>query len=238
MTAVELDRFASNYYRNPQPDQITRAIAAMGPSDFTEDRGHVFVGFFATVFAANPDRLEEWQKAIDRLHRPERKLLKEAVKLGHPGAILAQRGHRIALNDTYWGAFFASGDPAYLRRLASEMTLLDEYRAMDFMVGATAKWSLVRNAPAHPLVRSTLEAMAATESDARICQHIDDVLQKDPVIVRQEIVATRHSRNFLDGAFPAGSYWQGRSWSSLAVGAGAGLPPPPSYPNVLPSSRM
>lgn len=186
MTAMELDAFVVTYYTRPQPELIATAIAALEPSGFAEDRAEVFVGFFAEVFAANPVRMDEWRKVIDRQKGPAREVLRQALKTGEPDALLAGEFASIEFNDRCWGAFFASGNAAYLRKLAEQLPLIDKGDSRQFWAGATALWSLARNAPVHPLVRLTLAEVMA-DSDARTRNLIEEVLSQDPEAIRRKI---------------------------------------------------
>ncbi len=194
MTAEALDKFATYYYRNPRPELVAPAIEALGPSGFSKDRADVFVGFFAEVFAANPSRMAEWRELIDRQDRPTRKLLGRAVKFSRSGDLLSSDGHSIALNDMWWGAFFASGNPAYLRKLIDQLAVIhwaqivDEQYRKRLLVAITAMWSLARNAPEHLLVPVTLEAVR-TDADPLSRKMIDRLLAGDAEAVRQELLA-------------------------------------------------
>jgi len=208
MPAAELNIFATFYYRHPRPELVAGAIEAFGPSGFAQDRSQVFVGFFAEVFAANPDRRAEWRKLIDRQDPPGRGWLHSALYMNPARAILASTDHSVRLNDLCWGAFFASGNPAYLRRLVDQLRLIDGYSEQNqtpYWVGATAMWSLARNAPGHPLVRVTLEAIRK-ETDPRTRDLIDDLLRKDPSSIKREISDLR----------PKGSLDAGASWGTSA----------------------
>jgi len=191
MTSGEADRFATWYYRRPQPELVAQAIAGLS-TEFLKDRAEVFVGFFAELFAANPDRAEAWQKAGRQQGWTLSYVVDAAVKLSGPGAVLAEKQLSVEQNDRCWGAFFASGNPAYLRKLAEEVPLVDNNNARDFWVGATAMSSLARNAPEHPLVRTTLEAFRAT-AKPRTSDLIADVLGKDPAAIRDWIWAQAKS---------------------------------------------
>ena len=102
MTPQELDEFATYYYRQPRPELIPAAIEALGSSGFldpaTRDLGSprpngrfwVFVGFFAEVFAANPDRVEEWRR-VGAKDWATRDCLQAAAKF-RPGNEAANRG--------------------------------------------------------------------------------------------------------------------------------------------------
>lgn len=196
-SAEDLDRFAVYYYQHPQPELIGRAIESLGASGFLQDRDMVFTGFFAQVFAAHPDRVAEWRKIADRQDRPVRALFRKVRTLAKPDGWITLGDHSIAGNDLLWGAFFASGNPAYLRSLAALMPYIDDDTLPLFWVGATAKWSLARNAAEHPLVRTTLGAYRP-EANFRTGQLIDDVLTKDLEAIRSEIRATRQARRFTD----------------------------------------
>ncbi len=64
-------------------------------------------------------------------------------------------------NDVIWGAFFASGDAAYVINLINVACLYDgsdDY--LRFITAASAKWSLAANAFRHISVKRTLKAEA------------------------------------------------------------------------------
>ncbi|HVZ63603.1 MAG TPA: hypothetical protein VG936_03370 [Lacunisphaera sp.] len=182
MTPVELDRLATHYYQRPQPELIGRLIEGLGASGFLLDRRDVFVGFFARVFAANPDRIDGWRKIATQQDQGVQNVFASALVWGGPGAKPA-REVSVAQNDRDWGGYFASGDVEYLRRLAGEMHWVGERDDNNFWVGATAMWSLARNAAEHPAVRPTLEA-CRSEADGLTRVLIDRVLNKKPESVR------------------------------------------------------
>jgi hypothetical protein len=203
MTSAELDRFAAHYYLHPQPELIPAAIEALGPSGFMKDRRWVFVGFFTEVFAANPDRMPEWRKLIASTHWSTRDCLQTALKLSRPGVVLSLDGRWYyrpwailwlgnpwgRVNEMRWGAFYASGNPAFLRKVVDQLRLIDAIPSAPgsrFWEGADAMWTLARNAPEHPLVRVTLEVIRK-ESDPRTRDIISDVLTKDQSAIQEEI---------------------------------------------------
>jgi len=220
MTAQELDEFATYYYQQPRPDLIPAAIEALGPSGFLDatatatrpgGRFWVLVGFFAEVFAANPDRVEEWRR-LGTKDWATRDCLRAAAKFGRPGALLAVEGAWIlrpaavfslgnswgAANDARWGAFFASGNPAYVRRFVAQLPDVVALNADG--TGIDAMWSLARNLPAHPQVRATLEESRAT-ADPSTRALLDDLLTKDTETVRRNLVA-RIPRYAVTGGGP------------------------------------
>lgn len=206
MTAQEFTVFLTYYYRHPQPELISRAIESLAPSNFL-DRGntssdlfgqhrYTCVGFFAEVFAANPNRVAGWKKIIERPGQDgtTRYWLRRALHLRRPKAILAFGPDRpsdisdIDEDFVFWGAFFASGDPAYLRKLVDRLDYLDEADYSLFDAGGEAMVLFAYNGPHHPLVRHTLEAVRK-EVKPRTRQLIDDLLHKDLAAVLQEVAS-------------------------------------------------
>lgn len=218
MTAEELAVFVTYYYRHPQPELIARAIESLAPTKFL-DRGdmssyffhqsaYTCVGFFAEVFAANPDRVAEWEKLIDRRGQDgtTRFWLRKALQLRLPGAILAFGfGRPSDLSDldeifVYWGAFFASGNPAYLRKLVDRLENVDDANQAFFDAGAEAMVLFAYNGPHHPLVRQTLEA-ARKDVRPRTRELIDDLLNKEMAAVLQELWNMDHDPDSLPGNY-------------------------------------
>ncbi len=134
------------------------------------------MAFFSEVFAANPDRLPQWQVLIEKQDEQTKAALQRALSMSKAGGVLTLRGHSPELNDSYWGAFFASGNPAYLRKLVDQLRYFDERDDLAlFMAGASAKWSLASNAESHVIVRSTLET-AKRNADTRTQELITELL--------------------------------------------------------------
>ncbi len=156
-----------------------------------------FVGFFAELFAANPDRIEEWQRlgAKDWITRD---CLRAAAKFSRPGELLAVKGPYIlrpaaifslgnswgSANEARWGGFLASGNPAYLRQF------IDQLQEIDLVLGNPAALDamliLAAYAPAHPLIRTSLEAARADASE-KTRRYIDDLLTKNLREIQLEV---------------------------------------------------
>ncbi len=238
MTAQEFAQFATYYYQHPQPELITQAIESLGPSKFLDTgnrnsnrydpRGDTCVGFFAAVFAANPERVAEWRKVIDQggLDGRTRSWMRKALKLSRPGLI---REPELAPNDfdalgtsyTLWGAFFASGNPAYLKKVVNLLRFEDERL---FYAGANAMVSLAYNAPHHPLVHETLLAARAEEGPSTR-ELIDHLLNKDLEAIRQEARNMRLSFTYNS---------HGGNSDSLTTNPWGILPPSDPPPNFAP----
>jgi len=210
MTPAQLDEFATHYYLHPRPELIAAAIEGLDSSRFLEPgvgspigprlNGYfwTFVGFFAEVFAANPDRVDEWQKLGRKQEWQTRDCLQAALKYSQPGALLAVNGPWVlrpgailslgnswgSADEARWGAFFASGNAAYLRKVVAQLREIDPRDPT--VVSLAPMWSLARQAPEHPLVRTTLEA-ARADADPHTRALIDDLLTKDVEAIRKQV---------------------------------------------------
>jgi len=93
-------------------------------------------------------------------------------------------------NDLYWGAFFASGNPVYVKKLLQRVPLSDEREDFrTWATGATAKWSLASNAQQHPRVRAILEG-ERQGAGSRMREIIEDLLTGDPERFKKEMTET------------------------------------------------
>jgi tetratricopeptide (TPR) repeat protein len=190
-TQQDLGTFLMTYYMQPRPDLVCAAIQVMGSSGTLKNAAAVppMVAFFGEIFAANPAMLPQWQGVIEKQDKDTKEALERALSLGKkPGAVLKMEGHSAELNDMCWGAFFASGNAEYIRRLIKELDCFDERKDLRlFLVGATAKWSLASNAVRHYKVRLILET-ARANSQGRVKELINDALTQDPGKIKEEYV--------------------------------------------------
>jgi TonB family protein len=187
-TGNDVSAFMQEYYLRPQPELIAGFIDALHPTGYLEKETAIppLVAFFSEVFAANPERLSQWQVRIQKQDEQTQAALERAVSLSKAGGVLKLEGHSAQLNDMYWGAFFATGNPDYLSRLVGQLHYVDERNDFSlFMTGVSAEWSLASNAQSHILVRSTLET-AKINSDRRTQELISELLAQGPARVKQE----------------------------------------------------
>lgn len=183
-----LELFSQTYFRTPRPEMIADALQWFSESSFArqENSWSGYQGFFAEVFANNPDRLGEWQRIIVDMPRNVRSVLADAVQLAEAGGPQSMKVISPSTNDLYWGAYFASGNQVYVELLADRLKYLPERSDRNlYLTGATAKWSLSANARVHDEVRAALKSIRAG-FDPKIGAEIDDLLDKQPEQIRKE----------------------------------------------------
>lgn len=202
MTAEEIAQFATFYYQHPQPELIGRVLESLGPSKFfplrqyTADELHrAFkgIGFFAEVFAANPNRVAEWRKILDGTeeNRETRFWLQLASDPKRSNVLLnlqatgATNGLTFVAPDLLWGGFFATGNPEFLRKLVSRLDYASDDGGLHLKEAADIMVSFAYNAPHHPLIRQTLEE-SRKKANRYTRGVIDDVLEKDLVTIRRK----------------------------------------------------
>jgi hypothetical protein len=188
-TPEDVSAFVQTYYQRPRPELVGGLIEAFYSTGLAEraNAAAPFIGFFSEVFAANPAGVPEWQALGAKRGGSVRDVLERAVAFSKAGGVTTIGGHSPSTNDLFWGAFFASGRPEFLQKLADQLRYFRERDdLMLFMAGATAKWSLASNAESHPLVRSTLEGPTLV-ADQVTRDIIRELLTQGSVRVKQEI---------------------------------------------------
>jgi hypothetical protein len=229
MTAKEFAQFATYYYQHPEPELIGLAIESLGPSGFlgkegkrksiqSLQRAFMVVGFFAEVFSKNPERLAEWQTIMEESdkYRETQTWLRQAVASSAAATASVLEKPDLFGSSRYWGAFFASGDPTYLRKLVDQLQFVDDENLGAYFAGASAMENFAANSPHHPLVRQTLET-AREEVNPRTRKLIDDLLTKGLAAVQREIWDKNPVRQLSMGA---PDYLTQNPW-------GIAVPPPP-----------
>jgi hypothetical protein len=189
-TIPDIQSFMQSYYLQPRPQIIAGLIRAIQSSGFAQNAAAVppVVGFFSEIFAANPDQLSRWQMVIVKQDDQTKAVLNQAVSLSKAGGVLTLNQHSPAINDEYWGAFFASGNPKFIGKLVDQLRFFDEREDfLLFATAATAKWSLASNAQLRPRVRQIIEE-AKAGTDKRTQELIDQLLAQGPERVKQEMI--------------------------------------------------
>jgi hypothetical protein len=103
------------------------------------------------------------------------------------GGVLRLEGRSPEMNNRYWGAFFASGNALYIKRLLDLVPFAEERNDFNlWATGASAKWSLASNARQHVHVHVILEE-EKNRADKRTQELIDELLTRDPARIGQEM---------------------------------------------------
>ena len=183
-TLLDVGNFMLTYYLHPQPELIGNLIEALHPSGLLQiqkaNNINPVIGFFSEIFAANPNRLPQWQVLIAKQDVQTKAALDQALSAAKSGGVLKVSGHTAGLNDMYWGAFCASGNPKFVYRLVDQLQYFDERNDESlFFAGATAMWSLASNAKTQPAVHSAIED-ARTKADKRTQELISKLVTEDP----------------------------------------------------------
>jgi TonB family protein len=148
-TPEDVGAFMQTYYLRPRPELIADVVDALHSTGFLQKATAAppTIGFFSEVFAANPDRRPEWQVLIAKQDEQTKAALERALSESKAGGVRSIDGHSAELNDEYWGAFFASGNPDFLKKIIDQLRYSDERDDFSlFMTGVSAQWSLASNA--------------------------------------------------------------------------------------------
>jgi len=151
----------------------------------------VIVGFFSEVFLTTPSRLPEWQPVIDKQPGFAKSVLDSALLWSKAGGVLTLPGRSPQMAGFYWGAFYASGNPAYVKKLVELASFAAEQNDLPlWTMGSLSKFSLATNSRRHPALRSILEEEKRT-ADKPTRDLIDQILNRDPGRMQREMLAFR-----------------------------------------------
>lgn len=179
----------NHYYEAPQPERFVESIFELSRNGYFEQPHHipVGIGFVASLFRQNPDRVDEWLlycKALPAHH--QRLIFASLWYSGHPKGTEILEAHAAVtenpqlralierllarspvLEDTtvhsgrslhlQWGVFLATGDEATLRAIFEAVGDNDA-------IPLPQRWQLARNAAKHPRVREYCRRAAELET--------------------------------------------------------------------------
>ena len=172
------EEWLNNYYQHPTPDRFTSAVVELSRSGYFDEPSHVplAVGFIASVFAQNPDRVGSWlavSRALPVAHQrilasalwysgnskgptylrtlardagPEMRREVEALAATTPDLRTVNVRSAQSLN-LQWGAFLATGDAAPVRNILAALG-----SQSNSQLSQEVRWSLAQNAAQHPAV--------------------------------------------------------------------------------------
>jgi hypothetical protein len=172
------DRWLQSYYQNPRPADFLTAVHSLSREGALSapDRVASNIGFFAAVFAQNPQNVNYWLAETATLPEADRRVLAAAAwQAGNPRgarllremsatssaelrqeiAVLLERGAKPVsetpvLSDSSmnlrWGAFLADGDDRHV------LAVLSAFGSGERNLSTSARFSLAQNAAHHQRV--------------------------------------------------------------------------------------
>lgn len=192
LPAVAGAAWFDSYYQNPRPQDFLMAVHSLSASGRLDDAAQVptAIGFFATVFASHPQKVDTWLARTRDLPEAHRRILAAAAwKAGHTaGARLLRemtpagdetlrreiaaltRGLPATVADTpvrsasslnlQWGAYLASGQEQHI------LAIVEALGSQEPGLSKSAVITLARNAAAHPQVLAICQAEMARRPGA------------------------------------------------------------------------
>jgi hypothetical protein len=80
-TAGRWEQWLNTYYQHPQPEKVVQAAYGLNREGYFDQAGSVptAIGFFSTVFAANPDKVDGWFANFRELPVSEQRVMASAL---------------------------------------------------------------------------------------------------------------------------------------------------------------
>jgi hypothetical protein len=176
------------YYQHPEPTGLVNAVEDLSKSGYFDESGHAVMatGFFAQVFAQNPDKVEGWMSKLKFLPESHTRILALALwKAGNPlGAKILQSMSQSSSNagiaqmaskpgtavantpvlsassmNLQWGAFLATGDMKYI------VNILAAIGTGQPGLDEAARFALAKNAATHPLVMDICRSQLSSQPE-------------------------------------------------------------------------
>lgn len=198
-SSTSAEKWLNDYYKHPAPDQFASSILELSDSGYFEQQGNVplAIGFIASVFAQNPQRVDEWMDLTRNLPEAHQRILVSALWYSgsEKGAaylrrfardtnpalrqeLMAKLAQKPSLREAevrsasslnlQWGVFLATGEKAPVQSILAALATNDNAR-----LSQDVRWSLAQNATQHQRVLA-------------ICR---DELSRQPNAVRETLRA-------------------------------------------------
>ena len=190
--ARDYSKWMSHYYEAPQPDQVVPAVYSLSQEGYFDTAEHrtSAIGFFAQVFAKNPDRVDGWMAEFRNLPTSDQRLMAAALwysglptggdrlrKMARTSSpeiraeieqLAAQKP--VPLRDTpvlsesslnlQWGAFLASGDSQHI------VNVLAALGSREPGLSSRTRSALAHNAATHRRVYEICQTQLARQPEA------------------------------------------------------------------------
>lgn len=185
--------FTRSYSLNPHPERISEMILFLQQSGIPSDdkQTPAIIGFYAEVFAANPDRLPAWTEQMKATTGRTKEALELALKYAKDPQLLLKgdpNEEQPGYIDMCWAAFFASGKDVYLAAIVGRLHNLSDRKSLNrYVTAGTAQWSLSSNSRQDPRVKAYLQSALATASP-ETKKAITDALEQEPDLIKARMV--------------------------------------------------
>jgi hypothetical protein len=180
------------YYKDKDSSQMGDFMKWLQTSQMLERNTKAIfptAAFLSVIFADNPAKVTGWLKA-NNFNGNAKKAIETALWLNGDAETLKQFATKpenyarpaptklshapvasAAQLDVMWGAFFASGDPVYVKKVIGALESTDQ------MTQVAAQWSLGSNMKQHELVKQTVQSEAKIRN-GKVKQKLDELLAK------------------------------------------------------------
>ena len=185
------EAWLNHYYENPQPERFVTSIYELSRGGYFEQPGHIAlaIGFIGSLFAQNPERIDEWVMQCRGLPRAHQRLMASALwysgshkgveylrayvrvvdqemradieqLLGTKPDLLECEVRSASSMNLQWGAFLATGEAGHITKLLAALGSAEPG------LSAAVRLSLAEKAMVHERVYQICQDEVARETGA------------------------------------------------------------------------
>jgi len=177
------------FYHQPSYSVLTSIIRSIDVDPGTPSHKGTMpaiMAFYAVAIQRYPDKIKSLNDLSDDLANTKM-LLRDAIRLSqNRDAIFNWQERKPITIDMLWGAYFASGEPRYLKRIVSEMLFIDRTDSLNVtLTGFAAEYTFAIYAQMFPEVKQYLQD-AMGNASPNLIPHIHEALYMSPEHIREE----------------------------------------------------
>ncbi len=183
-----LDEFINSYYMQPKPQDAVKFLKIYSAFAADSPNGQAPLNvFFTRILQDNPNLKNGFSKVINSAPENAKAALIVILRADHE-RLLAEFPPSPGRNDALWGSFFSTGNDKYLQELfmAAERGM-DLKSLNEYLIGASAQWSICSNAKNHKQIRQFLKTKSGNLKDKNLAESL---LSGDPGEYRAKMIAT------------------------------------------------
>jgi len=185
------ETWLNHYYENPQPERFVTSIYELSGGGYFDRPGHVAlaIGFIGSLFAQNPERVDEWVMMCRGLPRAHQRLMASALwysgsrkgveylraysrvvdqemrveieqLLALKPDLLESEVRSVSSMNLQWGAFLATGEARHITKLLAALG------SDQPGLGAAVRLALAEQAMTHERVYQICQDEVARETGA------------------------------------------------------------------------